>query len=128
MGDTSSIWGGIISGLVSAYGAKKSKDKAQDVYKYQQQELERQRQYAEEQYQRRQNTPSAKMARYLTEYYLPQYVNKLKSHSKGGDTSVLDRMLADIMGGISHNQSGSTYGTGQGGSNSFLVAPGVRRV
>jgi len=128
MGDSSSLWGGIISGLVSAYGAKKSKDKAQDAYKYQQQELERQRQYAEEMYHRKQNAPSAKMSKYLMEYYLPQYVDRLKKHNKGGDSSILDKMLADIMGGISHNQSGSTYGTGQGGSNSFLVAPGVRRV
>jgi len=127
MGD-GSVWGAIVTGLVSAYGQKKAKDKAQDQYKYQQQELERQRQYAEEMYRRRQNTPSARASSYLMEYYLPQIVNKMKSHNKGGDTSVLDRMLADIMGGISHNQSGSTYGTGQGGSNSFLVAPGVRRV
>ena len=128
MGDTSSIWGGIISGLVSAYGAKKAKDKAQDQYKYQQSELERQRQYAEEMYRRRQNTPSARASRYLLEYYMPQVVEKMKKHNKGGDTSVLDRMLADIMGGISHNSSGSSYGNGQGGSDPFLVRAGVYRV
>ena len=128
MGDTSSIWGGIISGLVSAYGAKKSKDKARDQYKYQQSELERQRQYAEEMYRRRQNTPSARASRYLLEYYMPQVVEKMKKHNKGGDTSVLDRMLADIMGGISHNSSGSSYGNGQGGSDPFLVRAGVYRV
>lgn len=128
MGDTSSIWGGILSGLVSAWGQKKAKDKAQDQYKYQQQELERQRQYAEEMYRRRQNTPSARASSYLMEYYLPQIVDKMKKHSKGGDTSVLDRMLADIMGGINHNQSGSTYGNGQGGSDPFLVGTGIRRV
>lgn len=127
MGDSSSVWGAVISGLVSAYSNKKSKDKANDQYKYQQQELDRQRQYAEEAYQRRQNAPSAKMARYLTEYYLPQYVNKLKTHSKGGDTSVLDRMLADIMGGITHNSSGAS-GNGQGGSDPFLVRAGMYRV
>ena len=128
MGDTSSIWGGIISGLVSADGAKKAKDKAQDQYKYQQSELERQRQYAEEMYRRRQNTPSARASRYLLEYYMPQVVEKMKKHNKGGDTSVLDRMLADIMGGISHNSSGSSYGNGQGGSDPFLVRAGVYRV
>ena len=128
MGDSSSLWGAILTGITSAYGAKKAKDKAQDQYKYQQQELERQRQYAEEMYRRRQNTPSARASSYLMEYYLPQIVNKMKTHSKGGDTSVLDRMLADLMGGINHNASGSSTGNGYGGSDPFLVAPGVRRV
>lgn len=127
MGDSSSVWGAIVSGLVSAYGAKKQKDNAKDQYKYQQQELDRQRQYAEEAYQRRQNAPSAKMSKYLMEYYLPQYVNKLKTHNKGGDTSVLDRMLADLMGGITHNSSGAS-GNGQGGSDPFLVRAGMYRV
>jgi len=113
---------------VSAYSSKKQKDAAKDQYKYQQGELDRQRQYAEEVYRRRQNTPSARASSYLMEYYLPQIVNKMKKNSKGGDTTVLDRMLADIMGGISHNSSGSSYGNGQGGSDPFLVIPGVRRV
>jgi len=57
------------------------------------------------------------------EYYLPQIVNKMKKNSKGGDTSVLDRMLADIMGGIksSNNNSNSSYM-----SNSVLTANGER--
>ncbi len=127
MGD-GSVWGAIVTGLVSAYGQKKKSDAAKDQYKYQQGELDRQRQYAEEMYRRRQNTPSARASSYLMEYYLPQIVNKMKKNSKGGDTTVLDRMLADIMGGISHNSSGSSYGNGQGGSDPFLVIPGVRRV
>lgn len=126
MGD-GSVWGAIVSGLVSAYGQKKKSDNAKDQYKYQQGELDRQRQYAEEMYRRRQNTPSARASSYLLEYYMPQIVNKMKKHSKGGDTSVLDRMLADIMSGITHNSSGAS-GNGQGGTNSFLALPGVRRV
>jgi hypothetical protein len=108
---------------VSAYSSKKQKDAAKDQYKYQQGELDRQRQYAEEMYRRRQNTPSARASSYLMEYYLPQIVNKMKKNSKGGDTSVLDRMLADIMGGIksSNNNSNSSYM-----SNSVLTANGER--
>lgn len=127
MGD-GSVWGAIVSGLVSAYGQKKAKDKAQDQYKYQQQELERQRQYAEQAYQRRQNTPSAKASKYLMQYYLPQMVEKMKKNSRGGDTSVLDRMLADILGGVSSSSPQSGYAGGQGGSDPFLVGTGIRRV
>ena len=119
-------WGAVLSGLAAIYGQKKKKDAQQDQYKYQQQELARQRQYAEELYQRKQNAPQAKMARYMMEYYLPQYVDKMKSRNKGGDTSVLDRMLADIMGGMKNNGQSSASG-GYGGSDPFLVRPGVRK-
>ena len=119
-------WGAVLSGLASIYGAKKKKDAANDQYKYQQQELARQRQYAEDLYQRKQNAPQAKMARYMMEYYLPQYVDKMKSRG-GGDGSVLDRMLEDILGGIKNNGQPSASG-GYGGSDPFLVRPGVRKV
>lgn len=122
MGDGSG-WGAVLAGLASIYGQKKKKDAAKDQYKYQQQELARQRQYAEDLYQRKQNAPQAKMARYMMEYYMPQMVEKMKSRNKGGDTSVLDRMLADIMGGIKNgnNSSNSAYM-----SNSVLTADGER--
>jgi len=127
MGDSTSLWGAVIAGLTSAYGSKKKKDAQQNAYKFQQQELARQRQYAEEMYQRRQNAPQAKMARYMMEYYMPQMVDRLKKHNKGGDTSVLDRMLADIMGGMKSNAQPSASG-GYGGSDPFLVGAGIRRV
>lgn len=119
-------WGAVLAGLASIYGQKQKKDAANDQYKYNQQELARQRQYAEDLYRRKQNAPQAKMSRYLLEYYMPQMVDRMKSRNKGGDTSVLDRMLQDIMGGMKNNGQSSASG-GYGGSDPFLVRPGVRK-
>jgi len=127
MGDSTSIWGAVIAGLASAYGAKKQKDAQKDAYKYKENELDRQREYAQQMYQARQNAPQAKMARYMMEYYMPQFVDRMKKNNKGGDTTVLDRMLADIMGGMRSNGQSSASG-GYGGSDPFLALPGVRRV
>jgi hypothetical protein len=107
------IWAGVIAGLASIYSQKKKKDAAIDQYRYQEQELERKRQYMEEAQRAKQNAPSAKMAKYLTAYYLPQYVDKIKKRNKGGNSEILDQMLADIMGGLNLD------GTGGGGGDAF---------
>jgi hypothetical protein len=124
MGDGSG-WSAVIAGLASIYGAKKKKDAQQDAYKYQQDELNRQKAYAQQLYEQKRNSPQAKMSRYMLEYYLPQYVSKMKSRG-GGDGSVLDRMLEDILGGMKNNGQSSASG-GYGGSDPFLVRPGVRK-
>lgn len=128
MGDGSG-WGAVIAGLASIYGQKQKKDAQKDQYKYQQGELERQRAYAEEMYRRKQNSPQAKASKYLMAYYMPQMIEKIKSRSKGGDTSMLDRMLTDIMGGLDlDGDSNYKASGGYGGSDPFLVMPGVRKV
>lgn len=110
-GATSGFWGaakgvlankalmsGTVTALGTAYGQYSKKKEAKSQYEWQSNELERQRQYQREQYERRQNSPVRKMAPYLMQYYLPQIINKMKSRNNGGDTSALDQMMAAILG------------------------------
>lgn len=93
-------WGAVIAGLASIYTQKQKKDAAKDQYEFQQSELERRNAYNQQIYEQKQNSPQAKASKYLLAYYMPQMVAKMKERNKGGDTAMLDRMLADIMGGL----------------------------
>lgn len=94
------IMSGIVTGLSSAYGQYQQKNAAKDAYKWQSKELEAQRAYQQELYERKQNSPAAKMSRALLQYYMPIYIEKLKKHNKGADTSALDQLLASMSGGV----------------------------
>lgn len=100
------LMSGTVTALGAAYGQYSKKKEAKSQYEWQSNELERQRQYQREQYERRQNSPVRKMAPYLMQYYLPQIINKMKSRNNGGDASALDQMMAAILGTNSAQASG----------------------
>ena len=116
-------WGAVIAGLASIYTQKKKKDAAKDQYEFQQSELERRNAYNQQIYEQKQNSPQAKASKYLLAYYMPQMIEKMKSRNKGGDTTMLDRMLADIMGGLDLDGS-----SGSGGSSSPFSSGSMAQV
>lgn len=93
------LMSGLVTAFGSAYGQYSKKKEAKAAYEWQSNELERQREWQREQAERKRNSPAAKMAPFLIQYYLPQIVSKMKSRNNGGNNAALDQMLAALLGG-----------------------------